>query len=287
MKTTSPEFENITRRLDELLRSDPHLAQPVAYYRALAGLLGSGPLLAPLPLDAATARARLAAGQYLLAGSQPAFERATAEAFFRRVCAMLQHFQTGSEAAAAALDAGRIDLVNLLETLLASPGGELEAGPPEGQDDLLTLRVLVEYTLRPTLRAWTRQLARLAPLETWQRPTCPACGSLPLLAELHKSQHLRLLRCAFCGCAWPYPIRKCVHCANEDPQTQALIANRDDERLFVQTCKRCGTYLKSIFTEEELPHDLLSLEDLASLYLDEGCQKSGYLRLGAAASLGA
>jgi FdhE protein len=195
------------------------------------------------------------------------------------VCRMLQPYQAGAEAAAAALDAGHLDLVTLLENLLISPSGEPVSATEAGDTDPLILRVLLEYTLRPTLRAWSRQLAQGVALENWQRGTCPICGTLPLLAELHKSTRQRLLRCAFCGAAWPYPIRKCVHCANEDPQTQALIANHDDERLFVQTCKRCKVYLKSVFTEEPLPHDLLSLEDLASLYLDQGCQKSGYLRL--------
>ena len=47
---------------------------------------------------------------------------------------------------------------------------------------------------------------------------------------------------------------------------------------YEQTCKRCHTYLKTVITEETLPHDLLSLEDLATLYLDQGCQQKGYTR---------
>ncbi len=279
MTALPPEIEQIHHRLDEIQQSDPHLAQPVAYFRALADLLATGPLLAPLPVSSAAAHARLEVGQLLLTDDPPAFDRAATETFFRQVCRVLQPFQTGSEAAIADLDAGRIELIPLLETLLASPTSDLESPASTSQAGSLTLRVLLEYTLRPTLRAWARQLARLAPLEIWQRPICPVCGAPPLLAEVHKADHHRLLRCAFCGSAWPYPLTQCVHCANDAPQSQALIANLDDERLFIQTCKRCNVYIKSFFTEAPLPHDLLALEDLASFYLDEGCQKKGYLRL--------
>lgn len=279
MAQPSSEMDRINHRLAEIQQSDPQLAQPVAYFRTLAQLLQDGPLLAALPVSPGTARACLEAGQLLLAGAAPVFERAAAETYFRQVCQMLQPFQTGSESALAALDEQRIDIPALLETLLASPGGELDDGTAPDPGAALTLRVLLEYTLRPTLRAWSRQLAGLVDLHSWQRPLCPVCGSLPLLAEVHPGSHLRQLRCAFCGSAWPYPITQCVHCANPDPHSQALIANLDDERLFVQVCKRCHVYIKSILTEEALPHDLLSLEDLASFYLDEGCQKQGYLRL--------
>ena len=64
-------MDPISRRLDELLKSDPHLAQPVAYYRALAILLRDGEPLATLTgQDQSTLQANMAAGQAMLAVSK-------------------------------------------------------------------------------------------------------------------------------------------------------------------------------------------------------------------------
>ncbi len=273
------EMDRITRRLDQLLQSDPHLAQPVAYYRALTSVLQSGQPLAPNPgRDAAALQASLEAGQPLLSSFVPNFPASPAGVFFRQVCSAIAPFQAGAEQAARALDAGRLDLPALLAMLVTGDPTGVKAAAQSAEVAPLTLRVLLEYTLRPTLRAWSGQLLTAHSLESWLWSTCPVCGSPPILAELYKSRKLRVLRCGICGSGWPFPIIKCVHCANEDPTTQGIMISDDDERTLIQTCKRCHTYLKTVITEETLPHDLLSLEDLATLDLDQGCQEKGYTR---------
>jgi FdhE protein len=275
-----PEIERIHRRLNELQRSDPHLSRPITYYRSLSALLSTAQPLAPLPVETRRAApARVAAGQPML-GMEPAdFNRHASEFFFRQVCEMLEEFQTGTQQAIAALTAGRLDVPHLMNCLLIGPLDALEAAGEAAEVGSLTLRVALEYCLRPTLRAWSLQLLDVVSLAGWQRPTCPVCNTPPFLVEFYKSRKLRRLRCGFCGAGWSFPIKKCVHCGNEDPDSQALIADNDDPRMFAQTCKRCKTYIKSVFTEEALPHDLLSLEDLATLYLDQGCQSRGYQRI--------
>jgi formate dehydrogenase maturation protein FdhE len=47
-----------------------------------------------------------------------------------------------------------------------------------------------------------------------------------------------------------------------------------------QTCKQCRGYIKTLRAEGSIPHDLLSIEDLATLYIDQGCQQQGYTRFG-------
>ena len=274
-----PEIERIYQRLNELLRSDAHLSRPITYYRALSNLLASAQPLAALPLETRRAApGRLAAGKPMMGSDPLEFNRPAAELFFHKVCDMLEEFEPGAQQAAAALDAGRLEIAPLLACLVSGPLDALEAAGEAAEVGSLTLRVALEYTLRPTLRAWVLQLLDVVSLADWQQPTCPVCGSPPLLVEFYKSRKLRRLRCGFCGAGWAFPIKKCVHCANEDPDSQSLIADHDDERMFAQTCKRCNSYIKSIFTEEPLPHDLLSLEDLATLYLDQGCQSRGYHR---------
>jgi hypothetical protein len=280
MPNPPSQLDLITLRLDELLRTDPHLAQPVAYFRALSTVLQSGQPLAPLPVSKNAFTARLATGQPLLYRPEPVIEILPSIAFFRQVCQVIAAFQPGASQVIAALDEGRLDVPTLLAEIAAGVPDQIETAAEFAEVSPLTLRMLLEYTLRPTLRAWAAQLLENLNLEDWQRSTCPVCGSLAFLGELHKTKRLRLLRCGVCGTAWPYPILQCVYCANQDPTSQGLLsADEEDEHTFAQFCKRCQVYIKTILTESPIPADLLALEDLATLYLDQGCQDKGYTRL--------
>jgi formate dehydrogenase accessory protein FdhE len=242
-------------------------------------VLQAGQPLAELPeLDPAESRARLAAGQPLFSGQRLIIAPAPAAVCFRAVCTAIAPFQSGALQALEALDAGRLDLPALLTSLASGSPDLVESSAASAEVAALTLRVLLEYTLRPTLRAWADLLVSDISLAVWQRPTCPLCGSAPVMAELYKARRLRLLRCGICGAAWPYPIQRCAHCSTEEPGTQGVILSDDDPRTLAQICRHCHTYLKTVITVEPLPHDLLALEDLASLYLDQGCREKGYTR---------
>lgn len=280
MPNPPSQLDLINRRLDELLRTDPHLAQPVAYFRALSTVLQSGQSLARLPVSENAFAARLAAGQPLLYRPEPLIENLPATAFFRQVCEVIAGFQPGAGQVLTALAEGRLDVPTLLVSIAAGVPDQIEAAADFAEVAPLTLRMLLEYAFRPTLRAWAAQLLENVDLENWQRSICPVCGSPAFLGELHKAKRLRLLRCATCGTAWPYPILQCAYCANPDPTSQGLLsADEADERTFAQFCKRCQVYIKTILTETPIPADLLALEDLATLYLDQGCQAKGYTRL--------
>jgi FdhE protein len=245
----------------------------------LTAVLQAGQPLTELPqLDPAETHARLDTGQPLFPGHELTFAPVPAADFFRKVCAAVAPYQPGVLQASQALDAGRLDLSALLAGLASGSPDLVESSAAAAEVAALTLRVLLEYSLRPTLRAWANRLVADVSLADWQRPTCPLCGSPPIMAELYKSRRLRLLRCGICGAAWPYPIQRCAHCATEEPGTQGVILSDDDPRTLAQICRHCHTYLKTVITEDPLPHDLLALEDLASLYLDQGCREKGYTR---------
>jgi FdhE protein len=274
------ELDRIQSRLDELLYSDPHLVQPVAYYRALTAVLQAGHPLAELPVpEPAVSQARLAANEPLFNGHSLTFAPAPTLDFFQRICTAIAPYQPGALQALGALDAGRLDLPALLPAVIAGDTEFIGAAAVTAEVAILTLRVLLEYTLRPTLRAWAARLLAEVSLEDWQPPVCPLCGSVPVMAELHKAKRLRLLRCGICGSAWPYPIQRCAHCGTEEPGSQGVILSDEDQHNLAQICRKCHTYLKTIITEDPIPHDLLALEDLASVYLDQGCREKGYTRI--------
>lgn len=268
-------------RLEELERTRPELAGPLAYYRRLIPRLHAGQPLAPLPdLLPAAALERLRLGQPLLEGFQPVFNPGASKSFFLEICRTVAEFQPAATEAISATNAGHLQIAVLLAGLICGDLGMIEHAANEAEVAPLTLRMLLEYTLRPTLRSWQESLLAGADLAVWQRPNCPVCGSQPLLAEWHKTQHLRLLRCSLCGCGWPFPLRKCARCGSEDPASQGILSGEPDDPWLAQTCKLCRGYIKTIRVEGSMPHDLMALEDLITFDLDQGCQARGYSRFG-------
>jgi len=275
-----PTFDRINRRLDELQASEPRLSQVAGYYRALAGLFhGALPLSEPKVESLAQRQATLGGGQSLLPQVKIVFAPEPARQFFGQVARLVSTFQPGAAQVLAALDDHRLDPLPPLADLAHGDPLEVEALCESAGVAPLTLRVLLEYSLRPTLRAWATGLLQGLDLSGWQKPACPVCGNLPLLAEWDPAARRRSLRCAICGAGWPFPVTRCPGCGNSDPTSQGMLSFDGDERTFAQTCRVCQVCVKTIVTSEPIPHDLLSLEDLLSVDLDQGCQERGYRRV--------
>jgi FdhE protein len=192
---------------------------------------------------------------------------------------VIAEFQPSTHEVLQALENQRLNLPSLLDGMAV---GHLEAIEPAAETAEVSpvlLRMLLEYTLRPTLRAWAEQIQGLISLEHWQQTRCPVCDNPPLLSEIRGSTRARYLRCGICGAAWPYPRLQCALCANADPRTQSILCEDGEEhKIYAHTCRGCMGYIKCFYTAEALLVDLLPVEDLVTLYLDQGCQERGYSR---------
>jgi hypothetical protein len=113
-------------------------------------------------------------------------------------------------------------------------------------------------------------------LANWSHGYCPACGSWPALAEIHRAH--RVLRCSFCAHAWELKTFGCVYCGETGERfvTFAGAADRIDRRL--EICGNCASYLKTVDVAELSPFPLLAIADLETMDLDLNAMEKRYRR---------
>jgi FdhE protein len=110
----------------------------------------------------------------------------------------------------------------------------------------------------------------------WDHGFCPACASWPAIVEATGGRNL--LRCSFCAAAWTLTTCRCIYCANHDERfiTAASDAQHASSRL--QTCGKCGGYVKVIEVNAPTPFPLVAIEDLATMDLDVAAMNRKYMR---------
>jgi FdhE protein len=129
--------------------------------------------------------------------------------------------------------------------------------------------------LRPVLNAfdgWRDE-------ERWLRRYCPACGSLPSMAQLVgvDAGRARLLSCGCCGTRWQFKRTGCPFCET-DAQRLASVTIEEEPGLRIDHCESCGGYLK---TYDGQGSETLLLSDWSSLHLDLIAHDRGLKRLAA------
>jgi FdhE protein len=275
----------MSRILEPLARTHPEIEPAIRTVRILAALLPEITLASGVPHRAA-AEARLAAGIRALEG-EPLLGRAELLANVR--------------ALAAALESVTLGIADLAETLQQSlsveDAEELARVGLAGEWSLVgevALRcsldphatiTLLDYAVRPALRAGARVVDDLIEKIGWQQGTCPACGAAPQLAELHgggassNAQGQRVLRCGRCLTGWPFPRMRCPACGESDHQRLAYLhGSGEDAFRRADVCTTCSSYLKSVAVLAPLDFGELLELDLATAALDLGAQAQGFHR---------
>jgi FdhE protein len=115
--------------------------------------------------------------------------------------------------------------------------------------------------------------------EKWHRRYCPACGSLPAMAQLAGEEHgrQRLLSCGCCGTRWHFSRTCCPFCESDSQRLESVIVE-GEAGLRIDHCASCGGYLK---TYDGLGNESLLLSDWSSLHLDALAADRGLKRLAA------
>lgn len=157
----------------------------------------------------------------------------------------------------------------------------MELPTPNGADARQTAIALLDYASRPALHAAARDLRDAIAPSGWTRGTCPACGALPLLAELHsnKEESSRVLRCGRCGSAWSIARLACPACSERDHgQLRFVHVDGEMEHRRAECCISCGFYVKAVAVLDPLDEKALFDVDLRTLGLDTLAIEAGYHR---------
>lgn len=214
--------------------------------------------------NVAAARVRLAASIPALAG-EPLIDYLTLAAAVK---------QLGADVAPLRYD---FDEAALCEAALAATWDTM---PRKAYGELITL---VEFAVRPFLRAACAVVRDAIGAGHWTRGTCPACGVLPLLAELRadKEGHTRILRCLRCTAAWPFPRIACPACPElRHEKLRYIHVDGEVERLRAECCLTCGFYVKAVARLDPIPDADLMTVDLDTVALDTIAKTSGHYRVG-------
>jgi len=113
-------------------------------------------------------------------------------------------------------------------------------------------------------------------LERWDTGFCPACGSWPALAEVAYGE--RLLRCAFCACAWRMLTDRCAFCGTAGERFVTVTPDRARPSRRLELCRQCGGFLKVLTVDVPAPFPLPAIDDLATADLDQAAMHHGYRR---------
>ena len=133
----------------------------------------------------------------------------------------------------------------------------------------------VSASLRPVLDGF----ARWRDDDRWLRRYCPACGSLPAMAQLagRDPGRRRMLSCGCCGSRWRFGRTECPFCEQESHRL-AGHAVHGEGGLRIDYCDACHAYLKTYDGEG---NEAVLLADWTSFHLDVVAQDRGLKRVAA------
>jgi FdhE protein len=308
-----PQVEAVFKRLDDLVKRKPELAEAAAFYRAVIPVLRQAQQAVPaFTLEPRLAQEKIEAGRPLLVGEDLPLDGAATADLFLRLCRIVEDMDTtvannsgrsgwslfkrvGAvrepplhepplRAAAArqirqAVAQGQLDLAVVWQAIAAGDEQGVERTAAALQLDAGLLRVLGQNSLKPALHAWAQGVNGLVSLNHWRRGRCPLCGNSPTLSEIQGKEGERRLRCAQCGAGWYYPRLQCSFCHSQDYKNLGYIAvEGEEEKYRLQTCETCRGYVKMVITYDPIAVELLPVEDLATLHLDWIANERGFVR---------
>jgi formate dehydrogenase formation protein len=111
---------------------------------------------------------------------------------------------------------------------------------------------------------------------------CPRCGGAPQVSVLEVADtadgSARRLQCASCLTAWEYRRILCPSCGNEDERTLAYYESPSFPHVRVDTCERCGRYIKTVDLRR-LGLAVPLIDEVAAASLDIWASERGYEKI--------
>jgi formate dehydrogenase accessory protein FdhE len=260
----------------EMLRAAAALAALRNTWRSLS--VGLPPGVPHLP----AAEARLASGVAALTG-EPLLDGAALLAHARAIAAALGAVE-GFDAAGEVVEhicgaAADIDLDALASAALSGRWDGAEDIAARLDLDGYALTTLLDYAVRPALRAGAAAVQPLVAAAAWGRGHCPSCGAPPTLATVRGKEGDRFLHCGRCGSGWAFARVRCAACGERDHRKLGVLhgAGEGDYRR-VEVCESCRAYLKSVAALSAPDADKVLELDLETAGLDFVAVERGYGR---------
>lgn len=272
--------------LDSLVRKHPEMVAAEAMLRALASALPEAMLPAGVP-HLGAAEARLGDGVPALEG-EPLLTGAALLLNLELLATALESSAGPEVRAIPRTLEGSLPTAAADELAAAAQAGSWDAiGAVAERIGLASDAVvtLVDHAARPALRAGARAVHEVVLKSRWQRGSCPSCGAAPLLGEVRGggtsggAEHERVLRCARCLTAWPFPRLRCIACGESNHRQLAYLHGVGEESFRrAEVCSTCHGYLKSIAVLAPLDGYELLATDLATAALDVAALERGFHR---------
>jgi FdhE protein len=201
-----------------------------------------------------------------------------AEGFVRRVFSVAADVGDAAEPLRAAADAKHLDALGLLQAVISREGRSLDACAVRLHVPADVLSAVAAVASVPLLHAVRRAWEGRVPSD-WSHGYCPICGEWAALAEARGLERRRRLRCARCGGDWRGDWLRCVYCANTDHTTLGLFApDAALDTRTIETCRRCGGYVKTLGRLQGTAAEAVALLDLATVELDIAALVQGFAR---------
>ena len=176
----------------------------------------------------------------------------------------------------AAID--RAISIELLEAAIALDADRLDALAERMGEEAPRLAATMQLVAMPVLLACRARLAAEI-LRGWGRGYCPVCAAWPAFAEIRGLQRERRARCGRCACDWRFDVLQCPYCGEREHDLLAgLVVEGEEETRRVDTCKRCGGYLKALAMLMAVPDQQVPIVDLESVELDLVANERGFAR---------
>lgn len=133
---------------------------------------------------------------------------------------------------------------------------------------------LRNYSVKPFMREYGKNMSPLYDLEKWLKGYCPVCGSNPNMAILEKEEGKRYLSCGWCETRWRFQRLGCPYCSNNESQYFTV---EGISKYRVYFCDNCRGYIKTIVEKDAGDEEInLFWEDINSIQLDFLAMREGY-----------
>jgi FdhE protein len=176
-----------------------------------------------------------------------------------------------------AVNDGVFEAHELFGSILSEANDDLENLSNEIGMDKKILALIAYHCVRPSVCVHSEQLAAtyLDKKDAWEKGYCPVCGSPPALSMLQEDGGQRVLVCVLCAHEWPADRIYCPFCENRDSKSLAYFFSEAEKDCRVDTCEKCGTYIKTLDVREMNRPVYPLIEQIASLHLDMMAMERG------------
>ncbi|MDI6704252.1 MAG: formate dehydrogenase accessory protein FdhE [bacterium] len=228
-----------------------------------------------------SANKRIEKGLPLVTLNEVKLQKGHLKSLFDKICQVILNHDGKEKEIMRLVEAEKDNRLNLKDLIRYTVSFDLEyfnllsekVGIPKN-----TILFIAVNLTRPFFELIASRLKGKVRDDLWLRGFCPVCGREPFMAALRREEGKRILQCALCGMTWSFNRLKCPFCNNEEQRSLRFFFVEDESPYRIDVCDRCKRYIKTV-DERKLSEDkdvILSIEDIATIYLDILAEKEGY-----------